>query len=79
LYHNKGGHCIVQLYSCAVVYRSIGSLQHDLLNGTLQETTGFFFGTNSTDDESLKGDLQFIEKARDIIPAGDTVYYDSWW
>ena len=59
--------------------RDLDALQIDLLNGALPQTTGFFFGDNPPDDESLKIDLEFIQKARDAIAEGDAVYYDSWW
>ena len=53
--------------------------EEDGRNGALPHTEGFFFGNNPPDDESLKEDLQFIQKARDAIAEGDAVYYDSWW
>ena len=80
LYREKGG--TKESFNCVKVRltkEDLDALQHDLLNGTLPETTGFFFGTNPPDDESLKDDLKFIQKARDIIAEGDAVYYDSWW
>jgi hypothetical protein len=45
----------------------------------LPKTTGFFFGDNPPDEESVKKDLEFIQKARDAIKAGKAVFYDSWW
>jgi len=54
-------------------------LEKDLKNQLLPETTGFFFGNNPPDDESLEDDLKFISLAREAIEAGDAVYYDSWW
>jgi hypothetical protein len=80
LYRNKGGPA--ESFNCIPVRLTtvdLDALQHDLLNGTLPETTGFFFGNNPPDNESLKHDLQFIQAARDIIAEGDAVYYDSWW
>lgn len=80
LYRNKGGPA--ESFNCIPVRLTtvdLDALQHDLLNGTLPETTGFFFGDNPPDKESLKNDLKFIQEARDIIAAGDAVYYDSWW
>jgi hypothetical protein len=80
LYRSKGGPA--ESFNCIPVRLTtvdLDALQHDLLNGTLPETTGFFFGNNPPDKESLKHDLQFIQAARDIIAAGDAVYYDSWW
>ena len=80
LYRNKGGD--KESFNCVPVRLTefdLDALQFDLLNDTLPETQGFFFGTNPPDLESLKEDLEFIQKARDAIKEGDAVYYDSWW
>ena len=79
LYKNKGGteefNCVpVRLNPC-----DLDALQFDLLDSSLPETKGFFFGDNPPDLETLKEDLKFIQKARDAIDDGDYVYYDSWW
>ena len=80
LYRSKGGP--QETFNCAKVRLTtvdLDALQHDLENGTLPETQGFFFGTNPPDAESLARDLKFIQAARDILAEGDVVYYDSWW
>ena len=80
LYRSKGGP--QETFNCAKVRLTtvdLDALQHDLENGTLPETQGFFFGTNPPDAESLARDLKFIQAARDILAEGDAVYYDSWW
>lgn len=80
LYRVKGG--TKESFNCVPVRLTIedlDGLQRDLLNNALPQTTGFFFGNNPPDDESLKDDLKFIQAARDIIAEGDAVYYDSWW
>lgn len=41
-------------------------------------TTGFFFGSDS-DDDYLEYDLETIQKAREALKEGFTVYYTSWW
>jgi hypothetical protein len=80
LYRNRGGtkesfNCVpVRLYP-----HDLDALQFDLLNSSLPKTTGFFFGDNPPDLESLANDLKFIQAARDILAGGDAVYYDSWW
>ena len=80
LYRAKGGtkesfNCVpVRLYP-----QDLDALQTDLLNSALPQTTGFFFGDNPPDADSLSNDLKFIQAARDAIAAGDAVYYDSWW
>ena len=80
LYRNKGGD--KESFNCVPVRLTefdLDALQFDVLNHSLPETQGFFFGTNPPDLESLKNDLEFIQKARDAIKEGDAVYYDSWW
>ena len=80
LYRAKGGD--KKSFNCVPVRLTVAdldALQTDLLSSALPKTTGFFFGNNPPDMESLSGDLKFIQKARDIIAEGDAVYYDSWW
>ena len=80
LYRSRGGP--KESFNCAKLRLTtvdLDALQHDLENGTLPETTGFFFGNNPPDAESLAYDLKFIQAARDILAEGDAVYYDSWW
>lgn len=80
LYRSRGGP--KETFNCVKVRLTtvdLDALQHDLENGTLPETQGFFFGTNPPDAESLARDLKFIQAARDILAEGDAVYYDSWW
>jgi hypothetical protein len=80
LYRNKGG--TAQSFNCVPVRlhpHDLDALQFDLLDGALPETTGFFFGNNPPDLDSLSEDLKFIQKARIAIAEGDAVYYDSWW
>jgi hypothetical protein len=80
LYRNKGGAC--KEFNCVPVRLNacdLDALQFDLLDSALPETTGFFFGNNPPDLDTLAEDLKFIQKARDAIAEGDFVYYDSWW
>lgn len=80
LYRNKGG--TKESFNCEKIRlypHDLDALQFDLLNNALPETTGFFFGNNPPNLETLAEDLKFIQKARDAIAAGDAVYYDSWW
>lgn len=49
-------------------------------NGTLPETQGFFFGADTSEDESRKNyDLQFIAEAKDSINRKEKVFYTCWW
>jgi len=80
LYRSKGG--TQATFNCVKVRLTtvnLDALQHDLENGTLPETQGFFFGTNPPDEYSVQQDMEFISKAKITISMGDAVYYDSWW
>jgi hypothetical protein len=69
-------------FNCQVIELDddeLDSLEVALLDGNLPCTTGFFFGNNPPDAESIKDDLEFIAKARQAIKDGKAVYYDSWW
>ena len=49
-------------------------------NGDLPETMGFFFGPDSSQDETRKEkDLNFIKDALEAIDDGDKVFYSCWW
>lgn len=80
LYRAKGG--TKESFNCVPVQltlEDLDQLQGDLINDSLPKTTGFFFGDNPPDLESMKEDLKFVQKCRDAIKEGKTVYYDSWW
>mgnify|MGYP000597734435 CR=1 FL=1 len=55
----------------------LDELKITVLTGKLPSTTGFFFGTSR--EEINFADLEFIEKAKEAIGKGYTVYYDSSW
>lgn len=63
----------------ALSLTDLEELEKSLNEGKLPETTGFFFGNNPPDNDSLKDDMEFIKKAREEIERGRIVYYDSWW
>lgn len=80
LYRAKGG--TKESFNCVPVrltMEDLNLLESDILNNTLPETQGFFFGTNPPDEESKQEDMAFIAKAKIALAAGDAVYYDSWW
>ena len=80
LYRSKGG--TTESFNCIPVRlttEDLDKLEYDIQNNLLPITQGFFFGDNPPDEESVKYDLEFIEKARQVIADGDAVYYDSWW
>ena len=80
LYRARGGaaesfNCIkIRLYS-----EDLDQLEADVRSNKLPQTTGFFFGDNPPDEDSIETDLEFIAKARWAIADGLAVYYDSWW
>ena len=78
LYFNKGG--TNPDFNCATVALTsseLDQLETAVKDGTLPETSGFFFGESIGDE--AEGDLEFIAKARKAIDEGYTVFYDSWW
>ena len=80
LYDAKGGTQSNFNGDCVVLdNEDLDNLEHDLEQGDLPDTTGFFFGNSVSDDDELKNDLEFVRKARTEIANGKTVYYTSWW
>jgi hypothetical protein len=80
LYRAKGG--TKESFNCVPVRLSmedLNLLESDVLNNSLPETQGFFFGTNPPDEYSREQDMAFISKAKISIANGAAVYYDSWW
>lgn len=80
LYRAKGGDA--DSFNCIPVrltLEDLKALEQDLMDSALPETTGFFFGNNPPDEDSLREDLVFVAKARAEIAMGREVYYDSWW
>ena len=55
----------------------IDNLKIAVLTRTLPSTSGFFFGASK--QEINFADLEFIEKAKEAIKEGYTLYYDSSW
>lgn len=80
LYRSKDG--TKESFNCVAVrltLEDLARLETDLMESALPETTGFFFGNNLPDEDTLREDLMFIAKARTEIAMGREVYYDSWW
>ena len=80
LYREKGGdagsfNCI----KLRLTKEDLERLAADVMAGKLPATTGFFFGNNPPDADSVEQDMEFIGKALAAILQGDAVYYDSWW
>jgi hypothetical protein len=56
----------------------LDQLEHDVAEGFLPETSGFFFGTAS-DEYYKERDLEFIKQARMNLFLGLRVFYNSSW
>ena len=76
---NDGDNC----FNCVELQlekEHLDRLERDVLNGELPETTGFFFGSDTSQDDYYKQKtLEFISEAREAIANGENVYYNSWW
>lgn len=80
LYRSKGGD--EDSFNCTNVRlteEDLDNLKKDILEKKLPYTTGFFFGDNPPDEETIADDMVFIVKAREAIARGMAVFYDSWW
>ncbi len=78
LYYDKGGKDDSFNGSNLVLTESdLDSLEQDIIDGNLPNTSGFFFG--QTDGSEKDDDLLFITNARKAIKEGKTVYYSSSW
>ena len=80
LYNEKGGKA--QSFNCVTVQleeEDLNRLEEDVKSNQLPQTTGFFFGNNPPNDDTIEEDLEFVQKAREAIKEGKVVYYNSWW
>jgi len=78
LYQKKGGtEASFNGDPLVLTEEDLDELKITVLTGKLPSTTGFFFGTSR--EEINFADLEFIEKAKEAIGKGYTVYYDSSW
>lgn len=80
LYVEKGGKD--EQFNCnnvRLTLEDLDVLEKDIRTHALPETTGFFFGNNPPNEDSIANDIEFIEKARNYINDGYAVFYDSWW
>lgn len=80
LYQKKGGKdAEFNVSTVELTNQDLTDLEYDLMASKLPKTEGFFFGNNPPDEESLKEDLGFIEKAREAIREGYRVYFYGWY
>ena len=82
-FREKGGGDDFNCVDLVLSTRDIDRLETAINGRTLKPTSGFFFGdTNYTDEDweyHKKGDLAFIEKAREAHTKGLEVVYHAWY
>lgn len=61
-----------------LTWEDLEQLERDILEARLPETSGFFFGDDSSEYYKNE-DLEFIKKARSEIFCGLRVFYNSSW
>jgi hypothetical protein len=75
-------------FNCVRLYLSrsdLEELEFDLKGKLLPATDGFFFGSDSYEDEAklqqeqLEYDMEFVAQAKKELEEGRHVYYTSWW
>ncbi len=77
-YYEKGGSDDdFNVNTVELTSADIDALERTILDGTLPQTTGFFFG--ETTGEEREDDLEFIRKAREELGRGRTIAYYAWW
>ena len=54
-------------------------LEKEIKELTLPNTSGFFFGESSDDDDAVEQYLRFVAEARMQLSLGNMVYYNSSW
>lgn len=80
LYIEKGGKASFNSESVQVTSDDLDRLEEDVILKKLPVTTGFFFGSDTSQDEyNFRLDLEFIDKAREKDKEGYRVYYSSSW
>jgi hypothetical protein len=78
IYREKGGK--EESFNCVPVQltqEDLDRIAAVIIDDELPLTEGFFFG-ESTDDRKAE-DIEFLEKAKQSLAEGYTIWYDSWW
>ena len=78
LWYTKGGEGEFNCVDLELEAEDLDLLEQSLDEEALPETTGFFFGTDSS-IHYAEQDREFIVQARAAIKQGYTVVYSSWW
>jgi hypothetical protein len=63
-----------------ITSEDLDKLEATINNNKLPSTQGFFYGFDTSQDESRKEyDLDFVSKARTAIKEGYKIIYSCWW
>lgn len=79
LYYDKGGE---EEFNCEQVRLGLDDLdaiKQALDNNGLKHKQGFFFGDEIIDDEDIEYTYDFIDRAKEAIHNGQSIWYSSWW
>jgi len=80
LFRVKGGTGMFNGEEVELDSEDLSMLETSVLANCLPVTQGFFFGGDTSDDPVYKErDLEFIQKAREVISDGQSVIYNSSW
>ncbi len=80
LYNTKGG--TDEDFNCCIVRLNIEDilkLKDDIVNNYLVPKEGFFFGRQVYSEDMQSEDLNFCDKALDILSNGKALYYYAWY
>lgn len=78
IYREKGG--VEEVFNCVPVQltqEDLDRIAAVVIDDKLPYTQGFFFGESS--DDRKAEDIEFLEKAKQSLSEGYTIWYDSWW
>jgi hypothetical protein len=79
LYRSKGGTEEFNYVPVKLTEHDLMRLEKEIKERTLPNTSGFFFGESSDDDDEVEHDLRFVAEARMQLSLGNMVYYNSSW
>ena len=79
IYNRKGGEKEFNCVPVKLNEEDLSEIEFAIKNKSLPTTGGFFFGESVDSDEEMENDLDFIEKAKEALEEGYTVFYTSWW
>lgn len=80
LYYRKGGKS--DSFNCVTLrldLKDLKELELAIREHSLPLTEGFFFGQSENSEDQIKRDLQFVQKAMELVYEGKDIFYSSWW